>query len=74
MLPNPRIFPQAEEIGLKMITTAKISNNFSGVPVHIKHVLAGVPKISKTFSLELTESPSLRRSIRKTDTSGDANI
>jgi len=35
-----------KEIALKMITTAKIPNKFFiGIPLHITHVFAGVPKI-----------------------------
>ena len=51
-----------------------IQQVFTGVPVHIKHVLTGVPKISNEFSHEDTECPSLKRSIRKTDRSCDPNI
>ena len=37
---------------------------FTGVPVHIKHVITGVPKISYIFPIEQTESPALKRSNR----------
>jgi len=49
---------------------------FTGVPVHIKHVFSGLPKISNSFSFSrgYTESPSLKRSTRKSGRSGDPNI
>jgi len=47
---------------------------FTGGPVHIKHVFTGVPEISNKFSREWTESPSLKRSTRKSGRSGDPKI
>jgi len=51
----------------------KFQQVFTGVPVHIKHVFSGLPKISNSFSFSrgCTESPSLKRSTRK---SGRSNI
>ena len=45
---------------------------FTGGPVHIKHVFTGVPEISNEFSRESTESPSLKRSTRKSGRSRDS--
>jgi len=47
---------------------------FTEVPLHIKDVFTGVPKFSCRFSRVLTKSPSLKRSIGKTDRSWDPNI
>jgi len=48
--PCDHMLPQMEEIKLKIITTAKISDKiFTGVPIHIQHVFMGVPN---TFSWE----------------------
>jgi len=70
--------PKTEEIGLKIITTAKIWNEFSRESPYItlnpKHVFTGVPKYSSKFSRQYTESPALKRSYGKTVRSGDPNI
>jgi len=47
---------------------------FTGVPIYIKHAITGVPKIANDFSVEYTMSPSLRKSIGKTDRSRDPNL
>ena len=55
--------PRTENIRLKTITVAKTSQVFTGVPVYFKQVFMGVNGV-----------PSLERSIRKTDRSGDVHI
>jgi len=57
-----KLDPHTEEIVLKIITTANIFKKITGVPIHIKHVFTGVPKIPDDLSVEKTESPSLKRS------------
>jgi len=37
-----------------------IQQVFMGAPIHIKHIFTGVPKILHDFSVESTESPSLK--------------
>ena len=59
--------PRTEEIGLTII-------QYTTIYLYFKHVFTGVPKISNKFSIEYTESPSLKRCIRKTDRSGDPKI
>ena len=71
---------RAAAAGLKPLAAARplrLSKNptsFTGVPIHVKHVFMGVPKIRNTFSVEYTESPSLKGSIEKTDRSRDPDI
>ena len=47
------VYPWTEEIGLEIITTAKISRNFehvfTGVLAHITQVFSDVPKIANTL-------------------------
>ena len=64
--------PRTEELGLEIMTTAKFSTGFTQVPVHIRQVFTGAPKLSKKTRKQ-TESPSFQRSIRKSDRSGDPN-
>jgi len=72
---SPRIpLPQAEEVGSQIITTAKISTNFHRSPRTYQTSFLRSSKISNWFSVEYTESPSLKRESRKTGLSGDPNI
>jgi len=63
---SERTVPRVEEIGLKIITTATISNKvFTAVTATFEQVFPGVPKISNKVSWTQTESPSLKRQREK---------
>ena len=64
-------FENFDGIELEICSTATIPTTF---PIHIKHVFTGVPKISNEFSREYAESPSLKRSTRKSSRFIDPNI
>jgi len=66
--------PWIEEVGLEIISTAKFPNRFSRESPYISSKFSWESKFLNEFSREWTESPSLKRYMRKVDRSEDPNI
>jgi len=69
------LYRQTGEIGLDIITTAKISTSFHGSPFNFPTSFHGSPEnVRQVFTGVKRESPSLQRLDRKTFQSGDTKI